>query len=220
MLLSQAERCRRILKTSLIDFYLPACVDRINGGYLESLRDGKFAPTGEKFLTLQGRQLWFCSTLARLGIAKTDAAQAARVGFDFLDHHMRDSKHGGYFSKVTDAGQPLDRRKHVYLNAFALYGLVAQHRATGEKRALDRAQQLFDVLEEKAHDGANGGYAEFFYEDWRPITDPHEPRYVGAIGTKTYNTHLHVLEALADLHRVWPVPRVRERVAELIVILT
>ena len=65
---TQFIRCRQILKTSLVDFYLPACVDPVNGGYLEALRGGKFAPTGEKFLTQQGRQLWFFSTLAREGI--------------------------------------------------------------------------------------------------------------------------------------------------------
>src|SRR6266702_4039112 len=45
---AQAARCRRILQTSIIKFYLPNCVDPANGGYLESLQDGKFAPTGEK----------------------------------------------------------------------------------------------------------------------------------------------------------------------------
>ncbi|MEW6158091.1 MAG: hypothetical protein AB1813_11700, partial [Verrucomicrobiota bacterium] len=69
-LLRQAERCRSILKTSLVDFYLPACVDTVNGGYMESLRDGKFVLTGEKFLTLQARQLWFFSTLAIEGVEK------------------------------------------------------------------------------------------------------------------------------------------------------
>src|SRR5262249_11357560 len=57
----QARRCRHILKASLIDFYLPACVDQIHGGYLESLKGGKFVATGERFLTLQARQLWFFS---------------------------------------------------------------------------------------------------------------------------------------------------------------
>ena len=27
---TQARRCRQILKTSIIDFYLPACIDRTN----------------------------------------------------------------------------------------------------------------------------------------------------------------------------------------------
>src|SRR5262249_10140930 len=69
----QARRCRQILKTSLVDFFLPACVDKVHGGYLESLRQGKFAPTGEKFLTQQGRQLWFFSTLAREGVEEKAA---------------------------------------------------------------------------------------------------------------------------------------------------
>lgn len=213
-----ARRCRQLLESSVIDFYLPACIDKEHGGYLEALRDGKFSPIGEKFLTLQGRQLWFFSTLAREGIKRDAALAAARNGYAFLQHHFLDPEHGGYFSKVTDAGAPLDRRKHVYLNAFALYGLVAYHRASGDSGALDAAKALFRVLDAKAYDRAHGGYTEFFNADWQPIADPKEPRYVGDIGTKTYNTHLHVLEALADLYRVWPDPLVARRLHELICI--
>lgn len=217
-LAQQASRCRKILKSSLVDFYLPACVDPVHGGYLESLRDGMFAPTGERFLTQQGRQLWFFSTLAINGIEKPAALAAARSGFEFLERHMRDRQHGGYYSKVSDSGEPIDPRKHVYLNSFALYGLVAYHRASHDPAALTAAQDLFRILDEKAYDRKNGGYTEFFYRDWRPITDPKEPPYVGAIGVKTYNTHLHVLEALAELYRVWPDPLVRQRLQELVVI--
>jgi mannobiose 2-epimerase len=216
----KASNCRRLLKTSLVDFYLPAAIDRANGGYLESLRDGKLAPTGEKFLTQQGRQLWFFSTLAREGIERDAAREAARSGFEFQEKKMRDRRHGGYFSKVTDAGEPKDARKHVYLNAFALYGLVAYYRAADDPQALAAARDLFRVLEDKAHDRRYGGYVEFFTEDWRPITDPKEANYVGATGTKTYNTHLHVLEALTELYRVWPDPLVRQRLDELLVINT
>src|SRR5581483_3861785 len=154
----QAARCRRLLQSSIVDFYLPWCVDKANGGYLESLRDGRFAATGEKFLTLQGRQLWFFSTLAREGIEKDAALAAAKSGIDFLRGHMLDRTNGGYFSKVTDAGKPVDPRKHVYLNAFAIYGLVSYYQATHDPQALADAQQLFRVLEEKAHDKKNGGY--------------------------------------------------------------
>ena len=80
----QARRCREILKTSLVDFYLPACVDRVNGGYLEELRSDKFVPTGERFLTLQARQLWFFSTLAVADVEKEVALAAANSGFEFL----------------------------------------------------------------------------------------------------------------------------------------
>ena len=56
--------------------------------------------------------------------------------FDFLEAKFRDRTHGGYFAKVADDGKPTDRRKHVYLNAFALYGLAAYHRASGDATAL------------------------------------------------------------------------------------
>jgi mannobiose 2-epimerase len=219
-LLDQASRCRRILQESLVDFYLPACVDSTHGGYFESLRDDKFVATGEKFLVLQARHLWFFSTLVREGIRKEAAQTGAKSGFDFLENHMRDRRHGGYYAKVSDAGEAKDARKHVYLNAFALYGLVAYYRASGDDRALVAAKDLFKILEEKAYDRRNGGYVEFFTADWQPITDPKEPGYVGAIGTKTYNTHLHVMEALTDLYQVWPDPLVRQRLAELLVINT
>ncbi|HJZ91192.1 MAG TPA: AGE family epimerase/isomerase [Gemmataceae bacterium] len=215
----QARRCRQILKTSIVDFYLPHCVDKTNGGYFENLKGDKFAPTGEKFLTQQARQLWFFSNLVATGIEKDAARDAARSGFDFLENHFRDRTHGGYFAKVSDAGKPADTRKHVYLNAFALYGLTAYHRATGEAAALDAAKELFRTLDAKAHD-EYGGYVEFFKADWKPITDPKEPMYVAPPGVKTFNTHLHVLEALAELYRAWPDAAVRKRLEETLAINT
>jgi mannobiose 2-epimerase len=217
---AQARRCRDILHTSILDFYLPACVDRSNGGYLESLRGDRFVPTGGKFLTLQARQLWFFSTLAVMGTRKKESLAAARTGFDFLQTRFRDGKQGGYFAKVSDAGRPTDPRKHVYHHAFALYALAAYHRASKDAAALAAARELFGTLEAKCYDKARGGYTEFFREDWREITDPREPMYIGPPGTKTFNTHLHVLEALTELYRVWPDALVRRRLAELLVINT
>lgn len=214
----QAERCRAILDESLIDFYLPACIDDRNGGYYEVLRDGQFAGSGEKFLTLQARHLWFFSTLAVEGFERDQALAAARHGYEFIQNKMRDPVHGGYFSKVTDAGEPEDPRKHAYLNAFTLYGLVAYHRASKDPQALEAAKGLFRVLEEKAYDREFGGYIEFFERDWQPVTTG--SGYVGAIGHKTYNTHLHLLEAFTELYRAWSDPLVARRLYELIAINT
>ena len=216
-----ADRCRELLGTSVIDFYLPGCVDQEHGGYLEELdANGKFRARGEKFLTLQARQMWFFSVMAENEIRRDECLAAARSGYEFLQQHFYDADRGGYFSRVKDDGTPVDRRKHAYLNSFALYGLAAYSRAAKDDAALQAARDLFAKLEEHAYDREHGGYQEFFYEDWRPITDPQESPYVGAIGTKTYNTHLHLLESFAELQRTDPDDLVARRLAELIEINT
>lgn len=217
---AQAERCRRLLRTSVVDFYLPHCVDRTHGGYFQDLKDGRFAPTGEKFLTLQARQLWSFSVFAEAGIERPAALEAARAGYDFLQKKMWDRRKGGYYSRVTDSGEIVDGRKHAYLNSFMLYGLAAYHRATGDASALRAAKALFGVFEQHFRDSVNGGYHEFFHADWTPVVDEKESRYVGAIGTKTYNTHLHLLESFAELYRVWPDAVLARRLQELIAINT
>ncbi|MGE3310209.1 MAG: AGE family epimerase/isomerase [Limisphaerales bacterium] len=212
----QADRCRNLLRRTVFDFYMPGCLDRIHGGYLEDWRDGKFVFRGEKFLTLQARQLWFFSTMASENIERAECLNAAWLGYEFLQRAFRDARNGGYFSKATDAGEPVDRRKHAYHNSFMIYALVAYHQATRDGSALKQARELFQVWDRRAHDARNGGYAEFFYGDWRPVTDPAESRYVGAIGTKTYNTHLHLLESFTALGKVWPDATLRNRVEELV----
>ncbi len=218
---SIAQKCDDLLQESIVDFYLPHCVDPKNGGYFESIdSEGKFCESEYKFLTLQTRQMWFFCELARNEINKEESLAAAKSGYEFLQTHFLDRENGGYFSRVRMDGGEFDTRKHVYLNAFAIYGLAAYYNATGEGDALAAALNLFEVLETKAYDKENGGYKEFFYADWKLITDANEPKFVGEVGTKTYNTHLHVLEAFTELYRAAPSDRLRERIAELIVINT
>jgi cellobiose epimerase len=211
----QARRCKRILQETVTEFFLPACLDKVNGGYLEVEEDGVFRPGGEKFLLLQARQTWVFSLLAQEGSGTDGALQAAQSGVEFLNRHMRDRSHGGYFATVTDAGEPLDRRKHVGLNVFVLFALARYFLASGDETALTSAKELYRVLEERAWDDQNGGYIEFHSEDWIPITDPKAQNYYYGTGAKTLNTHMHVLETYAELYRAWPDRQLKERIGQL-----
>ncbi|MCC9600707.1 AGE family epimerase/isomerase [Stieleria sp. JC731] len=213
-------QCRNLLQTSLVDFYLPASLDKKFGGYHEELdRAGDFVG-GDKFLTMQARQLWFFSTLAINDIRRQESLSAADFGYKFLREHFYDPDHGGYITKTKQGGESLDERKHVYPNAFVIYALVEYARATGKDAPLDQAKELFETLEEHCYDKDFGGYQEFFYKDWSIVTDPKESGYVGAINTKTYNSHLHLLEAFTELYKETHDELVGRRLGELITINT
>ena len=217
----QAQQCRELLESSVLDFYLPGSIDKTHGGYLEHLdSEGRFTGHRGKFLVLQARQMWLFSTLAAADIRREECIAAADVGYKFLQEHFLDKVSGGYFSRVKQDGSPEDTRKHMYCNSFVLYGLVEYYRATKKAEALRAAWALFDIIEANSYDKEYGGYQEFFYQDWTPITDPGESRYVGAINTKTYNTHLHLLEAFTQLYLVSPKPLIQRRLVELMQINT
>ncbi len=215
-----ARQCRSLLETSILDFYLPNSIDRKHGGYLEELNSQGEFTCEEKFLTLQARQIWFLSAMANAGIRRDDTLAAARNGYEFLRRHFYDSGNGGYFTKVKRDGTPSDRRKHVYPLSFVIYALVEFARASGEQQPLDSAMELFNALESHCYDRQHGGYHEFFEDDWKPVQDPNAAGYVGAIGTKTYNSHLHLMEAMTPLYLATRDDRVRQRLAELVQIIT
>mmetsp|Transcript_4692 Transcript_4692/g.7285 ORF Transcript_4692/g.7285 Transcript_4692/m.7285 type:complete len:471 (-) Transcript_4692:254-1666(-) len=207
------------LVTSIGTFYL-ASRDKVNGGFFEEVgANGDWYSRKHKFVILQARHVWLFSTLAKKNIRRAECLAAAESGFQFLQQSFLDRAHGGYFSEVQDDGTVVDSRKHMYFAAFVIYGLVAYYETTGDKQALQAALDLFEIVDKHAYDAMYGGYREFFYADWKPITDVSEPPWVGEINTKTYNTHMHLMEAFTALCRVAPdLKNIRSRLMELIMI--
>jgi mannobiose 2-epimerase len=113
---------------------------------------------------------------------------------------MWDRRHGGYFWQVAaDGGVEVDR-KQVYGQAFAIYALVELYRASGDRAPLERALELFRLVQARAHDGAHGGWFEDCAASWTRLTDPTVAgRLVEAVGHKSANSTLHVMEAYAEL---------------------
>ncbi|MEO8464793.1 MAG: AGE family epimerase/isomerase [Gammaproteobacteria bacterium] len=208
---------------NILAFWNPKAIDRENGGYRlnhDALGEWQ-GRSGNRELVGQARTLWFFARLMTTPYRSKAYDSAARHGFDFLRDRLWDEQFGGFFWEVDSTGRvPTKVDKHLYGQAFGLYALAEYAIATGDARAEAMARQLYGLLEQHAHDIANGGYREFFRRDWSAA----EPAFVtymqNRADVKQLNTHVHLLEAFTRYSHLVREPAVRDRLTELIVVMS
>ena len=121
-------------------------------------------------------------------------------------------------SYAAETTRVADPTKVIYGQAFALYALSEYARLTNDETVLARATELFEVVDRHAHDGTFGGYFEVFERDWSSPPASKASPIGGPPGAKLMNTHLHLLEAIAEYYRASASPPARERLFELVAI--
>ena len=113
------------------------------------------------------------------------------------------SEFGGFYNLVNREGEPIAEGpqiiKQAYGNAFAIYGLAAYYRASGDTVALGLAQETFRWLEKHSYDPQYGGYFQFMARDGTPFTEGY-----GGVAPKDQNSMIHLLECFTELYKVWP----------------
>ena len=140
-------RYAKELRGQILPFWLEHGIDREHGGYLTGLaRDGAVIET-DKPVWFQGRFAWLLSALALQPDADADWLEHARSGVEFLERHCFDAD-GRMFFRVDRSGRPVIKRKrYVFSECFAIMAMAAYARASGDRRYLERARELLDLVE-------------------------------------------------------------------------
>ena len=190
---------RTQLEKKILPFWM-AQKDETFGGFYDSMDNNLILNrTADKGCILNSRILWTFSTAAK----QLDSAEYRQ----YADHAMaflrkfEDPVNGGVYWSVTFDGKPADTTKHTYCQAFAIYGLAAYYRLTGSREALDKAMDLFRVIESRCKD--EFGYLEALKADFSPESNEKLSEN-GIMASRTMNTLLHVVEAYTELHRACP----------------
>ena len=199
-----------VLENNILPFWLEKMQDNENGGFYGRI-DGnnQLHPDAEKGAILNARILWTFSAAYRV-LEKEELLEAATRAKDYLVDHFIDPEYGGVYWSVDYKGEPLDTKKQFYAIAFAIYGLSEYARATGDREALEYALDLYDCIEEHAFDDEQNGYIEACTREWGKIGDMRLSE-LDANYPKSQNTHLHIMEAYANLLRCLKEMRAQEQ---------
>lgn len=188
------------LTENILPWWMNYAVDHENGGfYGEVDYDNQPVPHADKFITLNARLIWtFASAYRVLGDEKYK--EMADRAYDYFVKHFWDDRYNMCYTSVDEFGNPVDKHRYIYGNAFAIYGFSEYARATGSTEALEYARKLVASMEKYDYDPEYKGYFEALNEDCT-----HNPwlRGVNRYPTdeKTMNTHLHMIEAYTCLLR-------------------
>lgn len=184
------------LVNELLPFWTSRMVDGKYGGFITHFdREGNDTGEDEKSLIAQTRCLYTLASAHRAGYGNGKLAALARHGADYLIEKMWDSENEGFFWMTDRKGKIKNDKKIIYGHSFAIYSLSEYTLATGDKRGIEYAEKVFDLIQKHCADTMYGGYWEMFERDWTL-------RGAGAEGgdRKTLDVHMHLMEAFTTLY--------------------
>ncbi len=199
----------------LLQWWSKYSIDEVNGGFLGAINNqNKANATAIKGLVLNSRILYSYAA-AYLHSNNKNWLEQAHKAYRYLLDKFADPVNGGFYWALQADGKKHDGRKQVYGQAFAIYALAEYYKATNDKQALDLAIATFQLIEKHSYDSVFGGYLEAHGECWEEIEDLRLSEK-DQNDKKSMNTHLHVIEAYANLYSVWPSATLKAAITQLL----
>lgn len=136
-------------KSELLDrvmpFWMEKSIDTEFGGYFTCLeRDGEVFDT-DKFIWLQGREVWMLATLYNKVEKRQEWLDAAIQGAEFLKRYGHDGNLNWYFA-LDREGHPLVEPYNIFSYTFAVIAFGQLSIATGKAEYADIAKKTFDIV--------------------------------------------------------------------------
>ena len=159
-----------IYRTNLLDDVIPFWTkyseDKEFGGFFTCLDEkGKVYDT-DKFMWLQGRQIWTLSMLYNQVEKKEEWLNMAVRGAEFIKKHGRDAEGNWYFS-LTREGTPLTQPFNIFSDCFAAMGFAQLYKATGSEEYKAIALNTFNNILKRREDSK--GIYNKLYPGTRPM---------------------------------------------------
>ena len=200
---------------SILGYWMRHTVDEKNGGFYGKIdHNDHVYPDALKGSVLNGRICWTFAAAFQHTKDPQHLAIAKRA-YEYIVQYFIDPEYGGVYWTVHANGSPADSKKQTYAIAFAVYGISEYALASGDEAAKQQAVDLYKTIVETTYERVHGGYLEAFARNWTELPDMRLSAK-DANERKTMNTHLHVLEAFANLYRIWPDAKLKEQIRELI----
>ena len=202
---------------AVLSWWINNMPDEQYGGFFGSMNNDSLPDfSAPKGIVLNSRILWTFSAAIPYSDNERCLEIATRA-FNYISNNFIDKEYGGIFWSVDQSGKMLNGKKQIYGLAFCIYGLVEYYKVTSNETALHLAKSLFENIEKFSLDRINGGYIEAFTREWKVIDDLRLSEK-DSNEKKTMNTHLHIIEAYANLYQVWPEIILQERINSLLII--
>ena len=133
------------LLQNVIPFWLGKSQDKEYGGYFTCLdRQGNVFDT-DKFIWLQGREVWLFAMLYNRVEKRQEWLDCAIQGAEFLKKYGHDGNLNWYFS-LDRQGNPLVEPYNIFSYTFATMAFGQLSIATGNQEYADIAKRTFDII--------------------------------------------------------------------------